>query len=151
MPGSIERFEFTTRQPLRRGWANVFWVWADSTRQPAQDVYLLESDYEVALADAFDRPSIDTISDSLKQLFVSRISHLVEVERVFWRAEENRVRVWTIMDEPCLEIENQIYDAQLQFMDLFPEILFDFSVIFRQGKGREQISPSGATEVFARA
>lgn len=150
MPASIERFEFTTKQPLRRGWANVSWVWADSTRQTPQEVYLLESDYEVALAGAFHL-SVDTISDSLKQLFVSRISHLVEVELVFWRAEENRVRVWTVMDEPRLEVENQIYDAQLQFMDLFPEILFDFAVIFRQGKSREQILPSGATKVFARA
>lgn len=149
MPTSIE---FTTKQPLRRGWASVLGVWADSTRRPAQNVYiLLEPDHEVVLADAFRTLSIDTISHSLKQLFVTRISNLAEVERVFWRTEENRVRIWTIMDEPRLDVENQIYDAQLNFMDLFPEYLFDFSVIFRQGKGREQFSPAGATEVFARA
>lgn len=92
----------------------------------------------------------DTHFHSLVRRFVDRVSHLSEIERVFWKVEDDRIRVWTIIGEPNLPVENQIYDAQLEFMDMFPELSCDFVVIFRQGKAPDQISPEGARQVFTR-
>lgn len=88
--------------------------------------------------------------NSLVNLFVSRVSNLREVERIFWKVENKRVRVWTVMNQPNLPIENQIYDAQLDLMDMFPDMSFDFAVIFRREKSPNQISPEEATQVFLR-
>lgn len=94
--------------------------------------------------------SADSAVNSLVSMFVGKVSHLPQVERIFWKLEDNRVRVWTIMNEPKLAVENEIYDTQLELMDLLPDMSFDFAVIFRQGKSPGQISPEGATRVFAR-
>lgn len=81
-------------------------------------------------------------------VFVDRVRHMPEIERVFWKVEDDRIRAWTIIDQPNLPVENEIYDAQLDFMDMFPELSCDFAVIFRQGKVPDQISPEGAKQVF---
>lgn len=92
----------------------------------------------------------DTQLHSLVRRFVGGVAHLPEVERVFWKVEGDRVRVWTIINQPNVYVENQIYDTQLEFMDMFPELSCDFAVIFRQGKALDQISPEGAKQVFSR-
>lgn len=92
----------------------------------------------------------DTQLHSLMRRFANLVSHLPEIERIFWKLEDDRVRVWTIIDQPSLATETQIYDAQLEFMDRFPEFSFDFAVIFRQGKNPDQIHPAGAAPVFSR-
>jgi hypothetical protein len=93
----------------------------------------------------------DTVTHSLRGLFVDRISTLPRVELVFWKRAAGRIRVWTILDEPHLETENRIYDVQLEMMDLLPDVRFDFSVIFRQGKDVRQFSPEGAIRTFSRS
>jgi hypothetical protein len=90
------------------------------------------------------------VSHSLKQLFVDKIRHLPDVEAIYWRESGSRVRVWTIMDEPDLDVENSIYKAELEVMDLLGDLQFDFSVIFRRGKDRKHMSPERATRIFAR-
>jgi len=95
--------------------------------------------------------AVDTDLYSLMRLFVSRVSGVPEIERIFWKVKDNRVRVWIVIDEPDLSAENRIYDAELDFMDMFPELLFDFAVIFRQGKNPAGIFPEGATRVFSKA
>jgi hypothetical protein len=92
----------------------------------------------------------DTLSHSVSALFVAQIKGLPDVERVFWRRESTRIRVWTVIDQPDVVVEDQIYKAQSDLMDLLPEYSFDFSVIFRQGKPHDQISPRGAVEAFTR-
>ncbi|MBI4573124.1 MAG: hypothetical protein HY713_07530 [candidate division NC10 bacterium] len=47
-----------------------------------------------------------------------------------------------------LALEDQIYAAQLTLMDQFPEIPFDFAVIFRQGRDPDSIRPSRARRVY---
>lgn len=94
--------------------------------------------------------AIDSVSHSLKNLFITKISALRQIERVFWRRAGGRIRVWTVIDTPDLEVENKIYDAQLELMDMLPDVHFDFSVIFRLGKPHAEISPEGATLVLSR-
>jgi len=92
----------------------------------------------------------DTQFHSLVHRFVDRVSHLIEIELIFWKLEHDRICVWTIIDQPNLQVENQIYDSQLAFMDMFPELSCDFAVIFRQGKASQQVCPEGAKQVFSR-
>jgi hypothetical protein len=93
---------------------------------------------------------VETLSHSISALFVARICHIPQVERVLWRREETRVRVWTIIDQSDIKVEDQIYKAQIDLMETLPDYTFDLAVIFRQGKPPDSIRPRGAEEVFAR-
>lgn len=52
------------------------------------------------------------------------------------------------MDRPDFEYEKNIYKAQQSFMDTFPELECDFSVIYRQGKNYIDIKPITSAQIF---
>lgn len=90
----------------------------------------------------------DTVFHSIEALFASRLSAVRGVERIFIRKDNDFFRVWVVIADVDLALEDQIYAAQLAFMDQFPDIPFDFAVIFRQGKDPDSIQPSGARRVY---
>lgn len=90
-------------------------------------------------------PSIsDSVSHSIESLFAKQLSGIREVERIFVRKDNDFFRVWVVIPTMDLALEDQIYAAQLSFMDHFRDISFDFTVIFREGKDAASIQPSGA-------
>ena len=88
-----------------------------------------------------------TVTHSLAKFFVSKLPEDPRIERVYWAFEGAVLRIWTIIDHPDYEFEKSIYGAQLQFMDTFPELECDFSVIYRLGKPLEDFELEGATPV----
>lgn len=88
-----------------------------------------------------------TVTHSLAQFFVASLPQSTKVERVFCAMEKTTLRVWTVLNEPDFAIEEPIYEAQLRFIDKFPEELCDFSVIYRFGKSIDELRPLGATVV----
>ena len=88
-----------------------------------------------------------TVTHSLAKFFVSKLPEDPRIERVYWAFEGAVLRIWTIIDHPDYEFEKIIYEAQLQFMDTFPELECDFSVIYRLGKPLEDFELEGATPV----
>jgi hypothetical protein len=89
-----------------------------------------------------------TINDSLAKYFLSLVPAEAQIERVYWTFEGVILRIWIIMDHPDYKAEVPIYDAELRFMDRFPELEFDFSIIYRFGKAIEQIAPTDANLAF---
>ena len=57
------------------------------------------------------------------------------------------LRIWTVIPEPDFDLEGPIYEAQLRFLDGFPEIESDFMVLYRFGKALDEVAPSGANPV----
>lgn len=89
-----------------------------------------------------------TITDSLAKYFLSLLPADTQIECVYWAFEGSMLRIWVIMDHPDYEAEVPIYDAELQLMDRFQELEFDFSIIYRFGKAVEQIAPTEANLAF---
>ena len=89
-----------------------------------------------------------TISDSLAKFFVSFLPPDSKIEQIYWAFEGSVLRIWTIIDNPDDVVEEPIYEAQLRFMDKFPDVDCDFTVIYRLGKPLEEISPELANRVF---
>lgn len=85
------------------------------------------------------------------RLFVERLSRIRQIEHVVSRVEDGIVKLWAIIDQPDVNVENQVYDTQLTLMDDFPETLFDFYIIFRQGRSLDEVNPAGTTRLFDRA
>lgn len=84
------------------------------------------------------------VSKSLGESFVSFLQADRRIERVYWAFESGILRIWTIVNEPDAELEASVSNAELQFMDRFPELECDFSVIYRLGKRFEDIIPTGS-------
>jgi hypothetical protein len=90
----------------------------------------------------------DTKTHSIEGLFATRFSAIRGIERVLIRKDHDFFRVWVVIPDIDLALEDQIYAAQFLLMDRFPEIPFDFAVIFRQGKDPDSIQPSRARQAY---
>lgn len=91
------------------------------------------------------------ITQTVGECFVEFLPKDTRIERVYWSFEGPVVRVWTIINTPDFLLEDPIYQAQLAFMDKFPELECDFSVIYRFGKDFNDIKPQGAIEIIPNA
>lgn len=89
-----------------------------------------------------------SVINSIDRLFAESFSTIGGIERVFVRKDRDFLRIWVVIRDIDLDLEDQIYAAQLGLMDRFPDIPFDFAVIFRQGKDPHSIQPSGSRLVY---
>lgn len=90
------------------------------------------------------------VSSAIEDNFVALLPHSPRIERVFWAFENETLRIWTVIDTPDFTFETKIYDAQLKFMDLMPEIGCDFTVIYRYGKPIDTLKPTTAVQAYPR-
>jgi len=87
--------------------------------------------------------SVDSAYNSFERTFAAEVRKIQGVEQVYIRKDRDYYRVWTVLNEPDVAIEDQIYDAQLRFMAQLG-LPCDFTVIFRQGKDPSSVRPAGA-------
>lgn len=90
------------------------------------------------------------VSSAIEDNFVNLLPKDERIERVFWAFENEILRIWTVIDKPDFEFETKIYDAQLAFMDLIPELGCDFSVIYRFGKPVGNLKSTTAVQAYPR-
>lgn len=94
-------------------------------------------------------PNVATIvTYSLAQFFVSLLPNDPRIEHVYWFAEDDVLKVWTVIPEPDFSLERPLYEGQVFFMEKFPEYDCDFSVIYRFGKSLDDIKPHGGHPVL---
>lgn len=103
---------------------------------------------EVSSERSLSQSFSDTVFHSIDALFVNRLSTIRGIERIFSRKDSAFFRVWVVIADIDLALEDQIYATQLAFMDHFPDIPFDFAVIFRQGRDPSAIQPAGARRLY---
>jgi hypothetical protein len=92
-----------------------------------------------------------TLTDSLPAFFASLLPADRRIERVYWIQDRLLFNVWTVIDQPDDEIETSIYDAQVRFIQMFPELECDFTVLYRFGRPEQEIRPAEALSVSPRA
>jgi hypothetical protein len=90
----------------------------------------------------------DTLAESLAARLREKFSSISGIEKIFVRRDKDFYRVWTVIPDMDIDLEDRIYDTQLAIIDLFPETKFDFSVVFRRERGRDWFSPYGAAQIF---
>lgn len=95
-----------------------------------------------------DRNISDTVFHSVEAIFANKLSSIGGIERILIRKDSDFFRAWVVIADANIDLEDQIYDAQLAFMDQFPDIPFDFTVIFRRGKSPGSIQPSRAHQIY---
>jgi hypothetical protein len=90
----------------------------------------------------------DTILHTIEGLLAEKLSTIQGIERILIRKDTDFFRAWVVIPDIDLAIEDQIYAAVLNFMDKFPDMPFDFAVLFRQGKDPNSIQPARAFQVY---
>ena len=96
----------------------------------------------------FPSEFVSNATDSLVQFFVKRLPADPRIEHVYWSSEDDVLKIWTVIPEPDFALEGPLYAAQMFFMEKFPEVGCDFSVIYRFDKATKDIEPQGAHRLF---
>ena len=102
--------------------------------------------YDVDSTYWVDEP-IDYIRE-LMNFLEEKILKIDGVESVFVKPlNKNNIDVWTIIKEKNDRLLDTIYQAEIDIMNNYKEILFDFSVIFQGNHKIEEIVPTGAIQL----
>lgn len=95
--------------------------------------------------------SADTADWSkITEFFKSRVSGIPEVKGAFATVEDEQVCIWTIIDEKDKEVRRKIYDIEMELMEHFTDISFDFHVIFSSLVDVKEEVPPGAKLICAK-
>ena len=89
-------------------------------------------------------------SNPLLHIFIRHVSRMVQVIAICSRKEDNVIHVWTIIEAPDKVLENQIYAEEMKLMEHFPDILFDFHVIYLSGTDLSVVLPTDSEIVYMR-
>ncbi len=100
-----------------------------------------------SISDAVDASHAAQVSI---KAFADRLGRIPQVERVLLRIDEDAMRLWIVLDEINIEAENEVYDLQLGLLDALPDVLLDFSMIFRSGRDYRSVIPLGTIDLFLR-
>ncbi len=82
--------------------------------------------------------------------FREKISKIPEVRGAFGTVEDEQVCIWTIIDEKDKEIRPKIYDIEMELMEHFTNISFDFHVVFCSLKDVKKEVPPGSKLIYTR-
>lgn len=152
-PRQVSRYGF---EPQATNAPPLVWYEELGDEQLAISVsYLLSSEFPWFKEGPSHTPSdlreqTDSFSAAIERNFAQMVSEIPEVERVLIRKDLDYMRIWTVIRDTDVNVEDRIYDAQLAFMDKFSDIPCDFSVIFRQDLDPAAINPLNAQALFRR-
>jgi hypothetical protein len=57
--------------------------------------------------------------------------------------------VWIAVDDPTPEVRARIYQKEMELIDGFPEIDFDFNLVLAMGRSHAEIA-TGASVIYSR-
>ena len=89
-------------------------------------------------------------SNPVLHTFVRQVSYISQVIGICFRQEDSTMHVWTILESPERSVEHQVYAEEMKLMERFPEIIFDFHVIFQAGRDLSAILPSDSEIIYTR-
>ena len=85
----------------------------------------------------------------LEDALANDLALVKEVRDVSIERADNNFLVWIALDNPIREVRERVFRKELELIEGFPEIDFDFNVI--QAKGRDPYQfASGAKVIYSR-
>jgi hypothetical protein len=89
------------------------------------------------------------IAQSLEAALAEDLSAVPQVRQVLTDQADNTLLVWIAVDDPRPEVRHKIYQKELELLNGFPEVEFDFNLIPSHGRSAAEIA-SGAKVVYSR-
>lgn len=89
------------------------------------------------------------VADSLEVALAKDLATIPDVRHVLAEHVDGNLLVWIAIDNPEYELRTQIYQKQLELMDGFPEVNFDFNLIPAMGRSAAGLA-TGARAIYSR-
>jgi len=84
------------------------------------------------------------------RLFGESVSTISQVRYVAAWVEDGTVHLWSIIPQRDREVQQKIYKKELEIMERFPGMNFDFNIIFYPQEDISPILPSEAEIIYKR-
>jgi hypothetical protein len=88
-------------------------------------------------------------SIDLEDALARDLSFVKEVRHVCIERADNNLLVWIALDNPVREVRERVFRKELELIEGFPEIDFDFNVIQTKGNDPHQFA-SSARVIYSR-
>ena len=89
------------------------------------------------------------LADTLETALSRDLAGVPQVRHVLTEWADGSLLVWIAVDNPEPGVRRRIYQKELELIDGFPEIEFDFNLIPAMGRGAEDLA-TGARVVYSR-
>jgi hypothetical protein len=90
------------------------------------------------------------LSDPLEVALSKDFAVIPEVLQVLAERADSNLLIWIAVDSPEYEVRDRIFQKELEILDGFPEVNFDFNVILADGRDPGEFA-TGAQVVYLRA
>ncbi len=91
-----------------------------------------------------------SIPDSLEGALAKDFATVPEVRHVLAEHADGNLLIWIAVDNPRYEVRERIYQKQLEIMDGFPEVVFDFNLVPTLNREPRELA-TGAHVVYSRS
>ncbi len=89
------------------------------------------------------------MADSLETALGKDLGSIPQVRYVLTEWVEGPLLVWIAVDNPEASVRKKIYQKELDLIDAFPDIEFDFNLLAASGRSADELV-TGARVVFSR-
>jgi hypothetical protein len=89
------------------------------------------------------------IQDTLEGAIAKDFASVPQVRHVLTEWVDGPLLVWIAADDPQPDIRRRIYQKQLELINAFPEVAFDFNLVPSRNRRPEELA-SGARVVYSR-
>lgn len=79
---------------------------------------------------------------SLKEFLCMELSIVPEVEKVYATRQGDVMHIYTVVDKFDASVREKIYDREVEIIDEFSYLDFDFNVISRRGRKLSDVLPT---------
>jgi hypothetical protein len=87
--------------------------------------------------------------ESLEIAMAKDFACVPQVRHVMAEHVDGPFLVWIAVDDPTPEVRARIYQKEMELIDAFPEIDFDFNVVLAMGRSYAEIA-TGASVIYSR-
>lgn len=113
-------------------------------------VFCLDSISDAVTCTAIGSGQSETVfSLSLEDALAHDLALVKEVRHVSVERADNNLLVWIALDNPVREVRERVFRKELELIEGFPEIDFDFNVIQAKGHDPHQFA-SSAKVIYSR-
>jgi hypothetical protein len=86
---------------------------------------------------------------SLQNALAEDLAAVPQVHHVVMEQVNDALLVWLAVDDPKREVRDRIFQKELDLIDAFPEIKFDFNLVPAMGREISEIA-TGARPIYSR-
>ncbi len=87
--------------------------------------------------------------ESLEIAMAKDFASVPQVRHVMAERVDGPFLVWIAVDDPTPEVRARIYQKEMELIDGFPEIDFDFNLVLAMGRSHAEIA-TGASVIYSR-